>query len=204
MRRSPEPTERLAGPPPGQAQTLDRESYGRLFDEAYPALRLVASVEVGRSDADDVVQQASIVALERLDRFEAGTDFKAWMAAIVRGVARNHRRGERRRSDRQRSVARPDVAGTSESPAELGVRPGDGAPEVEIPSTFPKKIRNAIEALGPRERACFLLKSGAGLSYREIAAILDLPEATARSHVHRARKRLLDTLETDREHETEA
>lgn len=174
-----------------EERRLDRQAFGKLYQEAYPTLRIVAIAVAGPARADDIVQQAAIVAMERLDRYTPGTNFRAWMSAIVRGVARNDRRGERRRVKRLRAVA--DQGGTAaESPAQThpdsGLR-GDFAAELS------ENLRNALDQLGPEQRECFLLKTILGCSYQEISAITEIPEATARSHVHRARQRLMRMLD---------
>ncbi len=55
----------------------------------------VAAAIVGdRARAEDVLQEAAMIALGKLDTFEAGTSVQAWLAQIVRYVALNHRRRE--------------------------------------------------------------------------------------------------------------
>lgn len=161
----------------------DTPSFDQHFKAASNSMTVLAAALVGRSDAPDVVQEAAIVALRRFDTFQPGTSFAAWMAAIVRNVARNHRRGQRRRTLRLRFWATLGDAPHADRDArasDLGV-------------TDPRLL-NAVEALDTVERACLLLKVVREHSYADIAAMLDIPEATARSHVFRARKALLAQL----------
>lgn len=173
-----------------------------------------------RDEADDVVQKAAIVALERLDRFEPGTNFNAWMSAIVRGVARNHRRGRKRADERHLKLANaetidrdPYTEGPNEDPK---VRPGgngddgsDGASgsgsgiRIDYPAGFRADLRNAVDSLGPIQGACLVLRVVHGHGYDEIAAMLDLPAATARSHVFRARAALAARLTSGKDAEME-
>ncbi|MEL6328257.1 MAG: sigma-70 family RNA polymerase sigma factor [Planctomycetota bacterium] len=172
-------------------QTLTREEFERLYREAYPTLRVVASAVASRAFAEDIVQQAAIVALQRLDRFEPGTNFKAWMSAIVRGAAKNQRRSERRHRDRILKSADPGDGTESAGGASGGGRrsiPG------EIPGEIEPELRNALASLGPQQRTCILLKALFDHSYDEIAAIVGIPSSTARSHVHRGRKKLAEIL----------
>lgn len=175
-------------PPP-----LDWEAFGRLYREAYPALRIVAISTAGADRADDVVQQAAIVAMERLDRFTPGTNFRAWMSAIVRGVARNERRGERRHADRIRRF------GNRQKSTYKGPDPSSRSTQAAAGSAFATELslelRNALDQLGPQQKECFLLRTILDCSYEEIAIITEMPEATARSHVRRARLRLLQMLD---------
>lgn len=147
-------------------------------------MHVLAAGLVGRSDAPDVVQQAYIIGLRCFHEFAPGTSFHAWMSAIVRNVARNHARGERRRSNRTKLfalfAAKPPVAAPRLAHDELG----------KVDAT----ILAAIESLEEVERSCFLLRSVRDHTYAEIALMFGIEEATARSHVFRARKRLLAKL----------
>lgn len=163
------------------ATRLDQPEFAELFEQATPTLRLVAAAEVGRAHADDVVQQAAVIALQRLDRFEAGTDFRAWMAAITRGAARNHRRSEQARGRRERT---PRLV-----PRRQPKPPDTPALERHTP------LFDALTELSPAQRECLLLRVVGEHTYEEIATILDIPTATARSHTYRARLRLLERLE---------
>ncbi|UYV12482.1 MAG: sigma-70 family RNA polymerase sigma factor [Phycisphaera sp.] len=164
------------------ATRLDQPEFAELFDRATPTLRLVAAAEVGRAHADDVVQQAAIIALQRLDRFEAGTDFRAWMAAITRGAARNHRRSEQARGRRERT------------PRLLPRRQPKPADNPTFEQHAP--LFDALAELSPAQRECLLLRVVGEHTYEEIATILDIPAATARSHTYRARAHLLERLES--------
>lgn len=164
--------------------TLSRDEFADLLRAHERLLRVVAAGEVGYDDADDVVQQAAITALHRLDRFERGTDFKAWMCAFVRGAGKNHRRADKRHRERVLRLADRSPRGDSQE-----VHGGF----VEC-SEFQAEVRNALETLGPLQRSCFLLKTVMDHAYRDIATMLEIPEATARSHVHRARLKLADAL----------
>ncbi len=193
---------------------FDRASFARAYRASYATLVLLARAQGAGDEADDVVQKAAIVALDRLDRFEPGTNFRAWMAAIVRGVARNDRRGRRRRETRIQKLAlattldhdphaSSDVLRTEnprvhppkidETPSGPG-ESGSGGIRVDLPVHFNADLRNALESLGPVQAACLVLRAVHGHSYDEISAMLDIPAATARSHVFRARAALVSKL----------
>lgn len=159
---------------------LTEEEFGVLYARHYAALCVVARGMGAGSGAEDVVQDAALVAAERLEQFERGTDFRAWMAAIVRGVARNAARGARRR-------ALHTAAARRERP--VSVEAGEG-----VAGVFDERVRNALGELGHLEGSCILLRVGFDYGYREIAESLGIAEATARSHVYRARRRLLEKL----------
>lgn len=183
--------------------SLDPQAFSAAYRGAYASLLAVARGQGAGDEADDVVQKAAIVALERLDRFEAGTNFNAWMSAIVRGVARNHRRGRKRMEERHLRLAGAETLDHdpyADTPPENprvrpGVAGGDAAdPRVDFPDGFREDLRNAVERLGPLQGACLVLRAVHGHSYDEIASMLDIPAATARSHVFRARAGLAALL----------
>ena len=188
----------------GSPKRLDQESFAAAYRDAYPALLLVASAESARDEADDVVQKAAIIAIERLDKFEPGTNFRAWMSAIVRGVARNHRRGRKRMTERHRKLAVTETL--EKNPHEFADETADAprvhlaqsSVRVDFPDRFHAELRNAVGRLGPVQGACLVLRAVHGFSYDEISEMLDIPAATARSHVFRARGALASMLESGR------
>ncbi len=142
--------------------------------------------------AEDVVQEAAIVALRKLDQFQPGTSCKAWMSTIVRFVALNHARKERRRRasllDHQQSAALPPPA---EQPNLHLLSSGAVRLNEDL---FDDQIVRALGTIGDTARACLLLRSIEGLKYGEIAEVLGLPKGTAMSHVHRSRQLLREKL----------
>jgi RNA polymerase sigma-70 factor (ECF subfamily) len=122
-----------------------------------------------------VVQEAAMTGLRKLDTFTPGSNYAAWMGQIVRLTALNHRRKVERRARRDAGVDPDALAAVSDDPA---------------PSGFDARTRAALDILGEVPRSCLLLKSVLELEYAEIAAVLEIPEGTAMSHVHRARKKM--------------
>lgn len=172
----PEPTfqaERVDSDP------LRAEEFAARLQEDRRRLWTIAAAILGSPhDADDVVQEASVVAMEKLDQFRRGTSFVAWMGQIVRYVALN----QRRKHGRDRSV-RLDPDG-------LTPRAADAEPDAE----FNEAVVEAMRDLEDTARTCLLLRIVCDMSYREISAALDIPEGTAMSHVHRSRKALRERL----------
>jgi DNA-directed RNA polymerase specialized sigma24 family protein len=68
-------------------------------------------------------------------------------------------------------------------------------PEIHLPDDLDTRLRAALDELTPDQRCCLLLKTILHHDYATIAAILDIPEPTARSHARRARLKLLDLLQ---------
>jgi RNA polymerase sigma-70 factor (ECF subfamily) len=155
---------------------------------------LAAGLVHNRADADDVLQEAAIIAVRKLDDFRPGTSFRAWMAEIVRNVALNRRRQVRRQSARwgqQHDVHEAGLAAPQPAPPSAISSDGKLAPTQQH---FDDRIMAALEQLDPVVRACVLLRIVENLSYQEISEVLSLPEGTCMSHVFRARKVLAAAL----------
>lgn len=170
-----------------------RESFEVAYARVAGSMHVLAAALVGRSDASDVVQEACIVGLRRYREFAAeGGNFQAWMATIIRHVASNHRRSERRRGLRIAfwSRSREHEVGGWGGGGAVGGGAGPGGADQSIDAS----LLAAVESLDEDERVCLLLRVVRGHSYREIGTTLSMPEATVRSHVFRARKRLLKEL----------
>lgn len=164
---------------PGGEPPLSESEFAAAFEAALPTLWCVAAGVLGtRRDVEDVVQNAAVIGLNKLDTFERGTSFVAWMGQIVRNVARNRARQVRR----ERST--PLEGRPPEAPA--GAEP--------VTSSFDRRLLEALGTLEETARTCLILRTVREMSYRDIAAVLDIPEGTAMSHVSRARKRLRDRL----------
>ncbi len=152
---------------------------------------VAAAVLSDRAEAEDVVQDAALVAINRLDSFTPGTSFGAWMSQIVRNIARNAARKEHRRQTSGMDHAaldqlRPGAVGVGSARNPLNAKGdlGSGAEQ------FDRGVVEALRSLDETARVCLLLRSVAELSYAEIARIADVPEGTAMSHVHRSRQSL--------------
>jgi RNA polymerase sigma-70 factor (ECF subfamily) len=180
-----------AGKPPDTTslRPVPPEAFAAHFQQAYRVLWLIAAGIVGdRQAAEDVVQEAALLALEKFDQFQAGTNFRAWMAQMVRYVGLNHaRRRQKQRASPLEGEGGPRVA----APAHAGaLRLG---PRGELPpdqSAFDDRLLAALQSVSEVPRACLLLRTVECLEYSEIARVLEIPEGTAMSHVHRTRQSL--------------
>jgi RNA polymerase sigma-70 factor (ECF subfamily) len=180
-----------------QKEHLDETQFSDLFEQSRSTLRIVAAAECGFSLADDIVQHSAIVALKHLHEFTPGTNFKAWASTIVRGVARNQRRSEKRRINRRPKIIRnrSQSTDTQIDPKPIAkITPSNQGPQVHLPPEFDTQLREALDTLSIQQRTCLLLRSLLDHSYTEIGEILEMPASTARSHVFRARANLLDIL----------
>ena len=174
---------------------LERSQFAVEFQRSFRVLWLVAvGILRDRAHAEDAVQDAAIIALDKLDTFEPGTSFTAWMGQTVRNVSLNKLRKERRRrgpslDDSARDLAPAGDDRSPQSPLLSGR--GEVLPDQRH---FDDQVMQALGMVSETARACLLLRTVEGLEYSEIARVLEIPEGTAMSHVHRARKLLREKL----------
>jgi RNA polymerase sigma-70 factor (ECF subfamily) len=185
MDHSPTPQSRAthAAGIPGRVSPRADADFLTLFETARPQMWLIAAGVTGnRSEADDVLQDAAMIAMRKFATFEPGTNFNAWMAEVTRNTARNARRKHLRAHRLTQSVARL-------------LSPAQHTPTA--PRTSREDlILNAVRSLEEVPRTCLLLRVVGGLSYESIAIITQIPEGTAMSHVFRAREKLRSHLAT--------
>ncbi|MEO0363350.1 MAG: sigma-70 family RNA polymerase sigma factor [Pseudomonadota bacterium] len=144
-----------------------------------PAVRGFArTFERDPSRADDLVQETMVKAWANRDRFQPGTNMKAWLFTILRnGYISQVRKAKREVDDADGSL----VAGLSEK----GRQDGHMAM---------LDLRDALAALPEDQREAVIMVGAAGLSYDEAAEVAGVAPGTMKSRVSRARSRLADLL----------
>ena len=146
------------------------------------------------ADAEDLVQETYLKAFNAYERFEAGTNLKAWMYRILTNSYINAYRKKQRRPDESDIDDIEDLylyrrLGGAES-AVLS-----RSAEDELLEMFGEdEVKLALEDLPEHYRMPILLADVEGFAYKEIAEILDLPIGTVMSRLHRGRKQLQKRL----------
>ena len=183
----------------GPRTRLTPEEFAQRFQEASRLLWCVAcGVVADRAAAEDVLQDSAMIALGKLDDYEPGTHFTAWMTRIVRYTALNQVRRLASRRRTEVSTGEEDDMERFPARGDEPARGVNGAGVLAPDQThFDDRVVRALQGVGETARACLLLRVVGDLDYREISAALEIPEGTAMSHVHRARKSLRDLLSTD-------
>ena len=172
----------VPGPTPDDVQR--RDAFAASFASMLRPLWLVAfGIVRNGAQADDIVQDAALIALGKLTQFRPGTNLMGWMVRIVRYVAANHMRAIRRKrvadTDLDRLESRWARAGTDAGTLQLGPAGSLSAEQLQ----FDDEVLHALAELGATPRTCLLLRTVEGLAYPEIAALLKIPAGTAMSHV---------------------
>jgi RNA polymerase sigma-70 factor (ECF subfamily) len=179
-------------PGAGRPSAPDPHAFAAQYRDAYPRLTLVAAAVTGeRESAEDIVQEAAMIALEKFEQFSPGSNFSAWMAEIVRRCALNYRR---KTKQRRTYAADPAALGQINSGSATAGEPWpiahDSGQVVPEQASFDDQLAGALAQLGDEARACLLLRIVDKLSYAEISDLLGIPEGTAMSHVHRSKAAL--------------
>lgn len=138
-------------------------------------------------DARDLVQEALRRAFTHSDRYDPSKPFDSWVMGILRNVFVDGMRRYERRHVVSLHASPPTeegdwtelLPGNDPNPAEEATRREDG--------TF---VRYALAALPAEYREAVVLCDMEGLSYGEIARVLDCPLGTVRSRIHNGRVRL--------------
>ena len=143
-------------------------------------------------DAEDLVQETYLKAYKYYDKFEEGTNLKAWLFKILKNTFINSYR------KKQQAPPKADFADIEES-FETIVRDDSGqqarTPEEELlEKVLDEDVQHAIEELPHDYRMVVLLADLEGFSYKEIADILEIPVGTVMSRLYRGRRLLEEAL----------
>lgn len=150
-----------------------------------PVLSLIARMTGDRALAEDLAQETFVKAFRHLKRFDRSRRFSSWLFRIAHNTT----------LDTLRKV-RPEVLALD------GLRDGDPQrelaaaplPDFVEQAALGAALNQALQSLRPEYRAAIALRYDQALSFDEIGHILGVPEVTARTYVHRARKELARSL----------
>lgn len=158
----------------------DTSAFGVLVDSYEGKLYNVALQITGsRDDAMDATQSAFVKAYEKLHTFDDSYRFFSWIYRIAINEALNltRRKGPVSGIDMEAFVGSDD--------------PEQASSDREVS----RMLYGAIGSLSPEHRAVVVLKHLQGLSYREIAGVLEIPEERVKSRLFSARQKLRALLE---------
>ena len=175
-----------------QKQNRFRERYEREAMIHLDALMRTAR-RMTRSDADaeDLVQETMLKAYRFFDRFEEGTNCKAWLFKIMTNIFINNYRSK---SKAPQSIAVEDID-DGFLYGQLAVNLGVSDPEKQFFSKiFDDDVKKAINGLPEDFRMVVVLSFLENFSYQEIADITGLQIGTVKSRLHRGRKLLQKAL----------
>jgi RNA polymerase sigma-70 factor (ECF subfamily) len=139
-------------------------------------------------EAEDLLQDACLKAFRFIDRYEPGTNFKAWIFKVLTNVFINRYH----KAQRGHEVVQEILAeGHYEHVLAQGPRSQAHHPEEKVvDALMSQDIQRALATLPPDFRMAVLLSDVEEFSYKEIAEIMDCPVGTVMSRLYRARRLL--------------
>jgi len=154
----------------------------------------VALRMLGSENAQDASQEVWVRVWRNITSFRGESAFSTWLYRITVNTCLSVRRKEARREEREYSGDEipylPEPSG------------GDADPEAAALSAERREeIQNALQHVRAEHRAALVLRHMEGLSYAEIAEVLDVPDGTAKGWVSRGRAALLIALAQQRSQE---
>ncbi len=168
----------------------DRAALEELFQKyRQPAFRVAYRLLGNEADALDAVQDGFIKALTHLGTFEHRSSFKTWLLRVVSNASLDLGRQRSRRE-----TVNLDAAEVQNGPLDqLQVLDESGSrlERAELRSL----IDEALQILSDSQRQTFVLQADAGLSYREVAEVLDISIGTVMSRLFYAREKMRAFLE---------
>jgi len=151
---------------------IGEEQYGRLLE---PLLRQAAgyacSILRDRHQAEDVVQQAALQGLEKIHTFDETRPFKGWWFTILRNCCM-------------------DTWRTLKSAKTVSLEFMDPPAPMPDDTSAWERLSVCLLLLSADQQEILRLKYFAGLSYRELADVLSIPQGTVMSRLHSARTAL--------------
>ncbi|HMB94300.1 MAG TPA: RNA polymerase sigma-70 factor [Rhodothermales bacterium] len=162
-------------------QAADLEAFAALFTTLYPDLLRYARQRTARDGpSEDAVQEAFLRLWERRASLDPSRSIKAFLYVTVRNFCLNHQRN---------TTTRSTLLTTMPS----RTNPSDPADQLDT-DQMQHRIRTWIQELPERRREAFELSRFAGLSYQEIAHVMNLSTKTVEKHITGALRHLRTRL----------
>ena len=175
-----------AEPPPeliARARDGDERAFAELLSPyREPLFTLLLRELRDRSDAEDVMQEVLFLSWRGLPRYEDRGRFRAWLFTIAYRALATHRR----------APSRSWIAASEVLPERRSL----ATPESELEAAdLSAQLLATIDALPEKQRRVFLLRQSAGLTFAEIAELMQEPQNTVLSHMNYAMQKIRRTLE---------
>ena len=150
----------------------------------HKVVNLVARYVYDSGDVEDVAQEVFVKAYRAIGGFRGDSAFYTWLYRIAINTAKNHLVAQSRR---------PPQTDVDAQDAEL-IEAGRNLREMETPESsllsqeLAQRVTSAVRELPEELRTAITLREMEGLSYEEIATVMDCPIGTVRSRIFRARE----------------
>jgi RNA polymerase sigma-70 factor (ECF subfamily) len=176
---------------PTRVQIEFEELLSPILSMAYgTAVRLTRN----RTEAEDLVQDAALLAYRAFASFQRGTNFKAWFFRILTNAFYSRHRKEKHEKANLSTEDVPALYLYSKT-AEAGLHGPESDPASAIMDKLDtEQVSTALEALPEEYRMVATLYFIEDFSYQQIAEVLECPVGTVRSRLHRGRRILQKAL----------
>jgi len=176
-------------------QESEAEKRRRFEVEALPHLDALYNTALrmtqNPSDAEDLVQETYLKAHRYWDRYQAGTNCKAWLFKILTNTRINQYIKKSKRPTQVNFEHVEPLLAHREPPALDQAARGDMAAFADL---LHDEVKIALEGIPDEFRTVLVLSVIEGFAYKEIAQILDIPIGTVMSRLFRGRKALQKSL----------
>lgn len=175
-----------------RVQAGDQEAFGLLVSKYQrKLLRLVMRLVRDPAEAEDVAQEAFIKAYRALPNFRGESAFYTWLYRIGVNTAKNWLVSHSRRMPTMSDITGDDTEGMEEG---ILLRDDETPDRVLMSRQIGETVNAAMDALPDDLRTAISLREIEGLSYEEIAQVMDCPIGTVRSRIFRAREAIAARL----------
>jgi RNA polymerase sigma-70 factor (ECF subfamily) len=169
----------------------DTGSFGKLVGRyQHQVYNLALRMSGHREDARDITQETFIKAFRALPSFRYEAGFSTWLYRIASNSCLDYLR--KRNAESARRIDRPPEA--AGDPLERVPAGGPGPEESAISRENREAVIKALASLPDSYRLPLVMHHYQGLSYREISAVLEIPEKTVATRLYRAKNMLKESL----------
>jgi RNA polymerase sigma-70 factor (ECF subfamily) len=155
-----------------------------------PVFNIVSRLMDDPADAADVVQEVFLKIFRNIASFRQDSSLKTWIYRIAVNEARNHRRWFSRHRKQEIGLDADFCSGETHGYQDWLPDPGRSPFETALDRETRELIEEALAKVNPRFRAALVLREIEGLSYEEIAEVLEISLGTVKSRILRGRDAL--------------
>ncbi|MGV3582214.1 MAG: RNA polymerase sigma factor RpoE [Methylophilus sp.] len=175
-----------------RAQQGDKKAFGLLVEKYHRKLgRLLSRMIRDQAEVEDVVQESFIKAYRALHNFRGDSAFYTWLYRIGINTAKNYLVSLGRKPQVMQDVEIDDVENFDEG---IEMRTMDTPETALMTKEIAQTVNDTIASLPEELRTAISLRELEGLSYEDIASIMQCPIGTVRSRIFRARETIAQKL----------
>jgi RNA polymerase sigma-70 factor (ECF subfamily) len=175
-----------------RAQRGDKRAFGLLVEKYQHKLaRLLSRLIRDPAEVEDVTQEAFIKAYRALPAFRGDSAFYTWLYRIGINTAKNYLMAMGRRAPTSTEVEADEAEGFEEGEQ---LRDINTPESVLLSNEIAETVNSTIEKLPEELRTAIQLREIEGMSYEDIARVMDCPIGTVRSRIFRAREAIAEQL----------